>query len=211
MKNQKGAASLVVVISIVIVAIVAGYFAFKKSATNQPPQEVFKTQEECENKTGKSCLAQLCDYKCPKDFKGGWVPNLNLSTADETTNWQTYRNEKYGFEFKYPKEWTIASDSEVNDVLGGHSAVTLSQGSSSEKISVGVFGVDINRPEFLVHSNYGKTTSRIGSITATTFDTESDVTGERYKQTVYSLGSRIFILKAPESLSNQVLLTFKFF
>ncbi len=35
-------------------------------------------------------------------------------TPDETANWQTYRNEKYGFEFKYPQNWKI-NDKELPD------------------------------------------------------------------------------------------------
>jgi len=39
-----------------------------------------------------------------------WVINvdgtgLKRIIEDETANWKTYRNEKYGFEFKYPKEF----------------------------------------------------------------------------------------------------------
>ncbi len=32
------------------------------------------------------------------------------SVVDETADWQTYRNEEYGFEFKYPTGWFIYSD-----------------------------------------------------------------------------------------------------
>lgn len=32
------------------------------------------------------------------------------STADIPNNWKTYRNEEYGFAFKYPQEWTVRQD-----------------------------------------------------------------------------------------------------
>ncbi|MEO8637617.1 MAG: PsbP-related protein [Candidatus Taylorbacteria bacterium] len=44
-------------------------------------------------------------------------------TDNETKDWKTYKNEQYGFEFKYPKDWII----ENNDIYDGGVAVWSSK------------------------------------------------------------------------------------
>lgn len=40
---------------------------------------------------------------------------LSSSTSDETANWKTYTNDKYGFSINYPQDWKFATDNYINN------------------------------------------------------------------------------------------------
>ena len=46
---------------------------------------------------------EIRDFPTPCDVPAGWEPIQ--PEAIEMSEWKTYRNDEYGFEFKYPHEW----------------------------------------------------------------------------------------------------------
>ncbi len=54
------------------------------------------------------------NYPVPQDVTT--VAPIAQSDSTDTSTWKTYRNEKYGFEFKYPQSMTIPSGDDWNPV-----------------------------------------------------------------------------------------------
>ncbi len=81
--------NIFIVVFIILVLGVVGYFIFtkKETPTLQFEQNVFFTQEGCQQETGGECRFQNCDYiqsgktleeVCGKNFKKGWVSTEDI-------------------------------------------------------------------------------------------------------------------------------------
>ena len=131
-------------------------------------------------------------------------------TPNIPTDWKTYHNEKYGFEFEYPNSWVVSNEGLSNDINGRNPQVILND-SSGRRIAVNVyFGFSPENSIRGVGQIYTEETYNIGHITVTKLNGESGVTGEPTSWIIYSLKENYFTLSAPESLLNQILSTFKF-
>lgn len=106
-ENQKGFALIMVVIALVVLAglVGGGWYVKKKVLTKNAPVQKACTQEARQCPDGKTYVGRTgpnCEFaQCPSG-----------SDKVDTSNWKTYRNEKYGFEVKYPPAWFAKDTSE---------------------------------------------------------------------------------------------------
>lgn len=110
-----------ILVSLLILASAAVWVMGSRNKTPQAAvqptttqMQRYASQKECEEKTGKKCLLNMCQVAqgspVTNDCKPGWYTNPNpspTSTIDPTANWKTYTNTKYGYTLMYPQEWQI--------------------------------------------------------------------------------------------------------
>ena len=106
--NQKGFAGIVALI-VIIVAIIAGgaYVTVKQNTQVSAPT----TNLEAELPSDQSTPATGLNFVKPETM----VP---VSTSpDQTVGWQTYKNDQYGFEFKYPANFSNIKTSNLSSAF----------------------------------------------------------------------------------------------
>ncbi|MBI2050104.1 MAG: hypothetical protein HYT35_01455, partial [Candidatus Staskawiczbacteria bacterium] len=110
MKNQKGfILPIVIVVAVVALFGTAGYFGYQYySKTQEQPKPIACTQDAklCPNGSYVSRTGPNCEFaECPA--VADQAAGLPVQNKQATEGWETYRNDEYGFEIKYPTDAKI--------------------------------------------------------------------------------------------------------
>lgn len=74
---------------------------------------------------------------------------------DETTNWKTYTNQKYNFEFKYPENYSIAKENSKQVVLGVN---------NNNGLIENILTISIDPTTFINNSSYQICNSKVNEL-----------------------------------------------
>ena len=66
----------------------------------------------------------------------------------KTANWKTYRNEEYGFEVKYPKNWNLSSWNITNPSNPGYKVLIKNEDNNKESLTISITANFPSLPDF---------------------------------------------------------------
>lgn len=109
---QRGFVPLYLLVGALILAALGGAYYFGKlpvKPAGNDPKACTEEAKVCPDGSSAGRTGPNCEFTaCPID---------NPQATDETANWKTYTNTKYGFSFKYPAELTISLEQEADGDL----------------------------------------------------------------------------------------------
>ena len=178
---------------IILAAFAAGYSAWAKATLNWPFDKVFYPYPE----KHRNNAAQP-----PPSLRGG---EAKLDIAD----WKTYRNEEYGFEFRYPPNWKLnAANNSVNISDMDITIDILLTRVNSKSVIDATKGIGTELLYPLVDLSEGKVL--FAGVNAERIS--YSVNGRLEKNIIpLKLNPTIrIILRQDDNISNQILSTFKF-
>jgi hypothetical protein len=105
-KKQKGFGLIGIIIALAVVILAGGGGVYWKERTQNQKSLL---------QNGNDAVKKAEDLKAEIEEQN--EPVVDESVAD-TSNWKMYRNEKYGFEVKYPESITLKKDIKVECAMG---------------------------------------------------------------------------------------------
>lgn len=120
------------ILSIILVFIAVGIYTFTQKKSNQNLEQEQTNQD-----------VVLEDTTNTKPQTDKVITETEILTDEvDTSGWLTYRNEEYGFEFKYPEDWHVCKE-ENNHIeicsLNTKRIEWNTKGDLTDKISLNVF------------------------------------------------------------------------
>lgn len=93
--------------------------------------------QRCSPSLNENCPSNFWEFLLSPDFKNPFSGEVE-DEVDDTAGWQTYRNDQYGFEFRYPDNFQVIIDEDRSFEDGTEYIIKLYDFDTKAYIDVGI-------------------------------------------------------------------------